>query len=348
MKTEHQIDQKKIAQTLHINKVWIPLVFGLGMIIYLLATDSELKIDQISRIWQANIWYLLLVIATVIMRDILYISRIRILTHGSLPWLSCIYIIILWEFSSAVTPSAVGGSLIATFLFLKEGFSFSKAFAYVMITVIFDNMFFILMAPLSSFLTANNLLQATTLLENSLHIGFWISYILITFYTIIMIFALFVQPKFFKWALIKITSIKPLRRWAAWAIQEGNEMIMASQALKGEKAAYWIKIGLVTLLVWTARYGILNLLIAAYVPVNWLEHISIFGKHIIMWVTMLISPTPGSSGTAEYFFKKLYGDLLGQYTLITIILWRMITYYLYLFAGIIALPRWLKKRTNQL
>ncbi len=257
------------------------------------------------------------------------------------------YIIILWEFSSAVTPSAVGGTLIATFLFLKEGISFSKALAYVMVTAIFDNMFFILTAPLSSYFTAHNLLESTTTLGNSMHIGFWISYILITCYTIIMVIALFAKPRFFKWALIKITSIKPLRKWSAWATQQGNEMIMASEALKGEKVSYWIKLGLVTMLVWTARYGVLNLLIAAYVPVHWLGHIMIFGKHIIMWVTMLISPTPGSSGTAEFFFKKLYGDLLGQYTLITTIFWRMITYYLYLFAGIIALPRWLKKRTNQ-
>lgn len=342
MNTTHPIDQKKVSQTLDINKVWIPLLLGIGMIGYLLLTDPDLNMDQLPRIWEAKIGYVLLAVATVVIRDIMYISRIRILTKASLSWISCMFIIILWEFSSAVTPSAVGGTLIATFLFLKEGISFSKALAYVMVTAIFDNLFFICMAPLSFWFAADNLVTPAS----SVHIGFWISYTLITCYTIIMIVALFAQPKFFKWALVKITSIKPLRRWKGWATQQGNEMMMASEALKGESATYWMKLGVVTLLVWTARYGILNALIAAYVPVTWLDHVIIFGKHIIMWVTMLISPTPGSSGTAEFFFKKLYSNLLGQYTLITTILWRMITYYLYLFAGIIALPRWLKKSAS--
>lgn len=346
MKTEHQIDHKKVAQTLRINKVWIPLLLGIGMLVYQLTTDPELKIDQLPRIWEAKIGYVLLAIATVIIRDIMYIYRIRILTNASLSWSSCIHMIVLWEFSSAVTPTAVGGTFIATFLFLKEGISFSKALAYVLITSIFDNLFLILTAPFSSYFAANNLIKATTLAENSIQIGFWISYTMITCYIIMISVTLFAKPRFFKWALIKITSIKPLRRWKVWAVKQGNEMMMASEALKGESASYWMKLGIVTLLVWTARYGILNALIAAYVPVTWLDHVIIFEKQIILWVTMLISPTPGSSGTAEFCFKKLYGDLLGQYTLITTILWRTITYYLYLFAGIIVLPRWLKKRTR--
>lgn len=342
MELDKQINQQKVFQTLNAKKVWLPLLFGVGVVVYLLATDPDLKSGQLHLIGQGNWRYILGAIATVFFRDLIYIYRIRILTHHTLSWLSCLYIIILWEFSSAVTPSAIGGTLIAVFLLLKEGVSLGKSLAYVMITAIFDNLFFILMGPLGFYYSYGYLSQSMVQWETGIHVAFWISHLLITVYTIIMAFALFVKPTFFKWALIKITNIRLFSRWKEGAVKQGEDIMMASQALQGEKWSYWVQIGIVTMLVWTARYGILNLLIAAYVPISWIDHWMIFGKHIMMWVTMLISPTPGSSGTAEFFFKQLYGSLLGQYTLITAIAWRMITYYLYLIVGVIVLPRWLK------
>lgn len=342
MELDNQVDQQKVFQTLNTKKVWLPLLFGVGVVVYLLSTDPDLKSGQLHLIRQGNWLYILAAIATVVFRDLIYIYRIRILTHNTLSWLSCLYIIILWEFSSAVTPSAVGGTLIAVFLLLKEGVSLGKSLAYVMVTAIFDNLFFILMAPLGFYHAYSYLSGSMAQWETGINVAFWVSYLLITLYTIIMAFALFVKPAFFKWALVKITNIKLFSRWKEGAVKQGDDIMMASQALQGEKWSYWVQIGTVTMLVWTARYGILNLLIAAYVPVSWIDHMMIFGKHIIMWVTMLISPTPGSSGTAEFFFKQLYGGLLGQYTLITAIAWRMITYYLYLIVGVVVLPRWLK------
>lgn len=342
MQLDNQVDQQKVFQTLNSKKVWLPLLFGVGVVVYLLSTDPDLRSGQLHLIGQGNGWYILSAIATVILRDLIYVYRIRLLTHHTLPWISCLYIIILWEFSSAVTPSAVGGTLIAVFLLLKEGISLGRSLAYVMVTAIFDNLFFILMAPLGFYYASSHLSSTGASWETGINVAFGVSYLLITLYTIIMAFALFVKPAFFKWALVKLTHIKLFSRWKEGAVKQGDDIMMASQALQGEKWSYWLQIGIVTLLVWTARYGILNLLIAAYVPVSWVDHLTIFGKHIIMWVTMLISPTPGSSGTAEFFFKQLYGGLLGQYTLITAIAWRMVTYYLYLIVGVFALPRWLK------
>jgi uncharacterized protein (TIRG00374 family) len=342
MQLDNQVNQQKVFQTLNTKRVWLPLLLGTGVVIYFLSTDQDLRAGQLHLVRLGNWPYILAAIGAVVLRDLIYIYRIRILTHNKLSWLSCLYVIILWEFSSAVTPSAVGGTLIAVFLLLKEGVSLGRSLAYVMVTAILDNLFFILMAPLGYYHAYNYLSTSMASLEKGIHAAFWISYLLITLYTIMMAFALFVKPAFFKWALVKLTHIRFLSRWKEWATKQGDDIMMASQALQGEKWIYWVQIGVVTMLVWTARYGILNLLIAAYVPVSWLDHLMIFGKHIIMWVTMLISPTPGSSGTAEFFFKQLYGELLGQYTLIMAIVWRMITYYLYLIAGVIVLPRWLK------
>lgn len=342
-----EIDNKKVFKTLNINKIWVPLLLGLGVTLYLFSTDPDMKLGQLSLIKQSNCLYVLLAILVVMLRDLGYIYRLRILTHKNLSWLACLYVIILWEFSSAVTPSVVGGTLVAVFLLFKEGITLGKSLAYVMLTATFDNLFFIVMAPLGLLNARSYLAESTnavlTQWGGGINVVFWISYTLIVVYTGLMSFALFVKPVFFKWLLVKITSIKFLRKWQESAARQGDDIILASQALSGEKWAYWVRIGIVTFFVWIARYSVLNLLIAAYRPVSLVEHMVIFGKHIIMWVIMLISPTPGSSGTAEFFFKQLYGGLLGEYVLITAIVWRIITYYFYLILGVIVLPKWLKR-----
>lgn len=66
---------------------------------------------------------------------------------------------------------------------------------------------------------------------------------------------------------------------------------------------------------------------------------------------MLIMPTPGGSGFAEYVFSTYCRDLivvpqamqLGAATLIAL-LWRGVTYYPYLAIGAIIFPRWSKRK----
>jgi uncharacterized protein (TIRG00374 family) len=337
-----EVDSKKIFQTLNLRKVWIPLLVGLLVVVYLLGTDPDMTLEHLSLFKEANWRYVVTSILLVACRDIGYMYRLRLITNYSISWLACAYVIALWEFSSAVTPSVAGGSLVAVYLLFKEGIPLSKSFAYIMVTAIFDNLFFILFSPLG-FLSARAHLGVAATWSTGIDLLFWLGYGITFLYTGLSIFALFVKPSFFKWLLVKITNIRFLRRWQQQAIRQGDDMIMASAVLKEEKNHYWIKVMLVTTFVWAARYGILNTLIAAYVPVDTLQNILIFGKQVVMWVIMLLSPTPGSSGTAEYFFKQFYADLLGKYVLIVALLWRLITYYFYLLLGVLVLPRWLKR-----
>ena len=60
---------------------------------------------------------------------------------------------------------------------------------------------------------------------------------------------------------------------------------------------------------------------------------------------MVLSPTPGGSGLTEIAFREYYNDLMpGSGTVLLIIfIWRIITYYMYLLAGIIIIPKWIEK-----
>ena len=119
-------------------------------------------------------------------------------------------------------------------------------------------------------------------------------------------------------------------------------MILASEQLKGMGSKFWIYLSISTIFIWSSRYLLLNFLMVAFANISISEHVVIFGKQIILWVVMLISPTPGSSGTAEYFFPMFFQENLGDYTLIVNLLWRLFTYYPYLILGAIFLPKWIK------
>jgi glycosyltransferase 2 family protein len=340
-------DAKKVFEVLNLRKIWLPVFIGFGAVLYLFVRDDSFSLAKLSLIGQADWRYLLLVLLAVILRDAGYIYRIRLLTHANLSWLSSFYIIVLWEFSSAVTPSVVGGGFVAIFLLLKSGISLGKSLAYVIITSIFDNLFFIGATSLGFFGVYDSLFTTMYMLESklgkSLQLLFWLSHALVSAYTFIMIFAVFVRPKLFKWILVKSTSIVFFKKWQQAARRHGDELILVSQALQGESFFYWLKVGGITLVTWSARYLVVNLIIAAYVPLDFVDHLVILGKQIMMWTIMLVSPTPGGSGTAEFFYKQFNEATLGNYTLITGVLWRILTYYFYLILGAIYLPRWIKK-----
>lgn len=342
-----KLDNKKIFKTLNPNKVWVPILIGLGIIIAMFYMDPNVTVENLKVVSDASLPWLLFAVLVLFFRDFGYVYRIRELTDKHLTWTRAIYVIILWEFASAVTPSVVGGTAVAMFILNKEGIKMGKAIAIVMVTAILDNLFFVIGAPLILFLAKGNIFPESKLLENhmenSLQAIFWISYSLYAIHSLVMALALFFRPRVFKWVLIKICSIKFLRRWKHNAQEFGDQIIVASKQLAGKSAAFWLKIIALTIFVWTSRYLMLNALVSAFVPLNFDQQIIVFARQVIMWIVMMLSPTPGSSGTAEFFYAQFFVQFLGQYTFVTSIVWRLFSYYPYLFLGAIFLPRWIKQ-----
>ena len=63
-----------------------------------------------------------------------------------------------------------------------------------------------------------------------------------------------------------------------------------------------------------------------------------------MWIILCISPTPGSSGIAEFAFPLFIGDFMREGTHAAIaLIWRGFTYYPYIILGLLVLPYWTKR-----
>lgn len=70
-----------------------------------------------------------------------------------------------------------------------------------------------------------------------------------------------------------------------------------------------------------------------------------------MWIMMLVSPTPGGSGFAEFVFTRYLTefipvgpDSVASIAVLLAFMWRVISYYPYLFIGVIILPKWIASK----
>ncbi len=354
-------NEKEVYKTLNTNKIYIPVLIGLGVAVYFFLEKVDIPIF-LEALGKSNWLWFLAAFMMLMARDAGYIYRIRMISDDELSWKSSIYIILLWEFASAVTPSVVGGTAVAIFILNREGLSLGKSMAYVMMTALLDNFFFIVFSPLAIFVsnsfdfTVFPVISADMFNEfvqkQGLKGAFYVSYFLTVIYAIFFAYGLLINPRGFKWLIIKITSIKFLKRYQKGATNTGNEMIIAAKALRGSGTSLWIKAILLTFFIWIARYLMLNCLIAAFTPLDAIDHLFIFSRQIAMWIVMLLSPTPGSSGTAEAVFCLFYAEYLrAEFCAAVGILWRLFYYYPYLFVGALILPRWLirvnKKRKEK-
>ncbi len=337
-------NKKTILKSFSPVKVLIPVVLGLAATAWLFIKDD--KLGELKGIADAHMGWLIASLLVLVIRDFGYMYRIRHLTNKFLTWRNSLDVIMLWEFASAVTPSVVGGTTVATIILNKEGIPLGKSLAYVMFTAVLDNMFFILAAPIALLATQGEVFPTFGLDPadvTKLKMAFYVSYSLIALYTLLMVYALFMNPRAFKWLLLKITSYSFLRKWRTDAFHHGNEIVWASQQLKGNSFGYWSKAILSTIFVWCARYFLLNCLIAAFTDVTLGEHLLIISRNLVFWIVMLIAITPGGAGIVEMAFPSFFGLFLGKFSNVVVVLYRLITYYPYLILGSIFLPKWVAK-----
>jgi uncharacterized protein (TIRG00374 family) len=253
----------------------------------------------------------------------------------------------LWEFASALTPSVVGGTSIALFIVHKEGLSVGKSTAVVMTTAMLDELFYVLMVPIIILIVGfGNLFPVS--LENEIlgfRLGtmgiFVLGYVFILLLILVIIYAIFLNPRGFKSVLLYFFKWRILKRWRYAAIQVGDDIMVTSKELKGKDWHFWLRAFGATFFSWTARFWVVNFMILAFLPVS--DHFLIYGRQLVMWVIMLISPTPGSSGVAELAFSGFLGEFTLGLAATFALLWRLLSYYPYLFIGSVVLPTWLRK-----
>ncbi len=341
----------KVKELFTLKKLVVPIVIGLGVAVYILYSNTNW--DEFQKLnWGVDTFCCLLVaLLMMAIRDLAYMYRIRVMTSDKLTWKNSFSVIMLWEFASAITPSVVGGSGVALYILNKEGLSPGKSTAIVMVTALLDELFYVVTVPVVLFFVGTEYLFPIELQQEffgftlSVQGIFVLGYGFIVLLCLLIGYGIFVNPNGFKTVLLKIFKWKILLKWKDKIERIGDDIITTSAELKQQSPLFWIKAFGATLLSWTARFWVVNFLILAITQVG--DHLLIYGRQLVMWTILLVSPTPGGVGVAEFAFEGFLSDFvpLGLAGLIAV-LWRLFSYYPYLLIGLFVLPQWLRRVHN--
>jgi uncharacterized protein (TIRG00374 family) len=346
---------KNIARQLHPRRIIIPVAIGLIVVIWFITRDVNVDVlKEIIFTWKSVFW-LLAAFILVAIRTFFYMVRIRVLTNNDLTWRQSFRVIMLWEFSSAITPSTVGGTALAVVFLHKEGISTGRSTTVTLVTSFLDELYFVVMLPLLVLLIGGKAIFITSLQEagfgllNNLVLVALVGYVIILAWVLFVGYGLFINPAAISKTIIAIFRIPFLKRWKSSAEKAGTDLIESSLELKKESGSFWSNALLSTFLTWTARYWVVNAILMAFFKIG--DHFLIFARQLVLWVMMIVSPTPGGSGFAEIILGRYISDLVpadpvhvGGVALAMALIWRIISYYPFLIAGAIIVPGWIQRK----
>ncbi len=214
MNIEDSNKYNKLKRTLSPSRIIFPIVLGLGVAAWLISKDINSDTFGFFEWSFSAVFWIFISFLMMAIRDIAYMWRIRILTDKKISWRNTFDVIMLWEFSSAVSPSVVGGTGPAIYFLYKEGINLGKSTAVVLTAIFLDEVFFIIMVPLMILLFGDMAFPSKDIsfLSNMITY-FWIAYSAIFIYTLILLYALFINPYTIKKLLSFIFLLPFLKRW---------------------------------------------------------------------------------------------------------------------------------------
>lgn len=327
-------------------KIAVPVVIGLAVVIWLFSREFNVEALSEIRVTSVTVAAIAAALAAVWLRDFGMAWRFRCLTGRDLKWSATWRTTFLCEFTSAITPSSVGGSALSMIFLKREGINIGRATTLTMTILFLDELFFVIFCPVIALVISHHSLFdiGPGKLNGGMEVAFWIVYGVISALTIGLFLGIFIIPKAVRTLLDKLFSFRLLMKWHDDAVNIGDNMIATSKAIKKYKLKWWFEAFMATCVSWTGRYLVVNALFWGFVPGA--DQVVVFGRQFVVWALLMFSPTPGGSGVSEWLFKEYYGDLIGAggVVMIVAVLWRMLTYYIYLFIGFLLLPTLFKKK----
>ncbi|MCB0572193.1 MAG: flippase-like domain-containing protein [Phaeodactylibacter sp.] len=348
-------EHHEALKSIRVSRIILPVLIGIVAVAYLLWRQFDPEEFALINWTAFTFFWIGASLAILIVRHLAYATRLRILSEGAFSWRKCIELIFIWEFSSAVSPTSVGGSAVAFFVLAQERLSTARTATIVLYTIVLDSAFFIGSLPILFLFFGTNMIRPNV--NNFGDIGAWgyyflFAYTLMAAYASVFYYGLFVSPGQMKRVLVGVTRIPFLRRYRRKAVALGNDMITASQHLKQQSLAFHLGAFLATAAAWSCRFLLLNSLIIGFVktvPLAFWPQFELYARLETMFVIIAFSPTPGGAGFVEILFGGFLSDYVTNPTIATVIstIWRLMAYYAYLLAGVVVIPNWIRGILNE-
>ena len=248
--------------------LWLAASIGLVVIAGMMI--REFDVEALSRIDLSPRFFLGVVMGVLFfaVQNLMLTLRFRHLCQRKLSIAQGFRINVLCEFTSAVTPSAVGGSGLAFIYLNREGVSMGRSIFTMFAALLADEAFLAISCMLLYFCVPSHLLfsladgvgisaDATNeWIKGGVQVIFIISTLIVAVWTAILYLLLLHRPQILGWVLKGCCKIPFLRRFLPKVEKFSEEMTMASKEAKQEGGRFWLQLMGYTSLAWLSRFAI--------------------------------------------------------------------------------------------
>lgn len=338
----------KVLDSVKFSKIILPILLGLGVVVWLMIRQLDLEELGLVKWDFHSLFWILAAIGTYISRHLFYSWRLYVMTERAFTFLKCMQLIVIWEFSSAVSPTNVGGTGVAVVLLAQEKLSGAKTVAVIVYSLVLDTILFVFCLPLFYLIFGKIIIRPLTAsgATQGFEFTFFVVILAMLAYGTLFFYGLFINPNSSKRFLLFISRWRILTKFRNNIRKTAMDIVTAANEIKHKPLNFHLQAMTATAGAWGTRFLAVNCIIIALVsstPIHLWDQLIMMIRGMSMFAITSFSPTPGGSGLAEFLFGGFYADYVpkGIASVIALI-WRLITYYPYLILGAIVIPIWIK------
>lgn len=291
-------------------------------------------------------WFLVAAVGTVLARVGVGGWRLDYFSHGRLGLRAGVRSQIAWDFFAYVTPSTVGGGPFASvFISRDRKMPLGEATSIILFAMLLDQVSLALTIPVLLACAAFvDVFPAALGTVGSWSLGlFFLAY---TAWVLVFAYGTLVRPQVLTWLVGGVLRIKWLRRFKRRALRVLSDLQARSAVLRKQPLRFYIKGFGLTLVPWISRY-----LLAVFVirsVYSGTDGLLVFLRSAALNLGTLALPTPGGAGGAEGLYLLFFGPEVMPPALVapTLLVWRLLSYYVFILAGLFVTMRYLQKRVT--
>lgn len=315
-----------------INRLFI--LIGIGLLLHAIFLAYTIDPKSFELLYRIKWYYLVLITILAISPWIGHAFRIVMWSRWldyPISFKSAFAIVMANDIGAAITPTAVGGGPVKIGMLVNKGMPAPKATFMVLLSATEDIIFYGTGIVLTLLYMHHVIEQlGAYLLKHS----YWLIGLSIFFLAVVL-----------GWKTVKLIFKKILSYFpVSWQLRLSrfNDGLRHYFSDIGQTYLDVVKTGkwrlavsiLILFFQWFTKFTILAIiLISLGIPFTWFD---MYIKQWIIWMGMLIIPTPGASGGAEAAFLVLFkGSLSGDLPNLIVSTWRFFTYYFILILSVI-------------
>jgi glycosyltransferase 2 family protein len=268
-------------------------------------------------------------------------AKIRFLADSQIGWWASVRVVLAWDFASAITPSTIGGAPLGTYVMTRENIPLGKSSAIVLYGLLLDQFFYMIAIPI----LLVSAIYIDIVPENVGWVGegvMLLIYALLMSYGLLLGYGLLKDPESLKKVVRYLFTLPLLNRMKGKIEPELDNLVSKSHELRKKPNSFIIKGFIISTMVWLCKVWLPTIIVLSFLPAD--ELLS-FMRSLAMMLASLFMPTPGGSGGVEGLFAVFQGPLMERQVFlgIAIFMWRLITYYLSIPAGMIVMSWYVNK-----